>query len=117
MNSVDFTSGAKPTVDFTKPIQMTLSPDFPNPDWIDVVYIGPYKDKHVVVEESSGKATYCTTVVDALRNKPVKPTIKQLYDQCVYAAMVDGMPWANKQMLFELIYQELVREGLIKEES
>lgn len=104
-------------IDFTKPIQMTLSPDSPNPDWIDVVYIGPYRGKHVVAEESSGKITYCTTVIDALRNKPVKPTAKQLYDFCVEAALTEGFGWANQQKIIELIYEHLVLNELIKEES
>jgi hypothetical protein len=100
-------------IDFTKPIQFKLD-DGVAPILEDVTYIGPYQNKHVIAD---AEGEYHTVYESSLRNKPVKLSIKQLYDQCVHAAMVDGMPWANKQALFELLYQELVQEGLIKEEN
>lgn len=118
MSTVDFTSGAKPTVDFTKPIQAETMEwscnDVAYTNWKDAVYIGPYEGKHVIADS---KGEYHTVHGYQLRNKPTKPSTKEMYNSCVQAALADGFGWASQETILDLLYGHLVLNGLIKKEK
>jgi hypothetical protein len=52
-----------------------------------------------------------------LRNKPTKPSTKEMYNFCVQAALADGFGWASQETILDLLYGHLVLNGLIKKEK
>lgn len=108
-------------IDFTKPMQykvtlkeLSQQPIGEEQVWKPAQYIGPYQGKYVIADADG---EYHTVYESSLRNTPVKPTAKQLYEYCVEAALIEGFGWANQEKIIELIYDHLVLNGLIKEES